>query len=472
MPAANGTHSAKTNPGIPPLAGLASYEEAARVGYGVDENVERMRRLNYVEARLYEISAAFMNPTPEWEVKGALSLHLYLDGEHSHALRERVAELRRPPLYLDEAPDDRLRALMDEAIRAENTAELLAGVYGVVRPALLAAYEEHLAAINPVFDFPTVRLLRQAVAEEAQMLDWGRQALAAVTQTEESQDVAQAWQAHLRAYLQAAGGITGREDVPADLSLPAPRAVGEFVPDVDPKRDARSGEIYNFHYRANDVYSDPAAGWDERNLALMYKRFHEMDVPEMMSSIVLQTKGKPWEYYRDMGRQLWDEARHSMMGEVWFAKYDVDWSRYPNHVGWAMHLNLDRTPLERHVILYYIEQSLMNGQTGKRQEWLIAQNANDPLATYFQDYDWADEVLHAQIGRRWLKPDIGTVREILDRAGEIIAKPTPSLDERSRLAPQEDWWPRYVQDVLGRPSTSVAGADNPVIPKFETVASG
>ena len=465
-------NSAKTNSGIPPLAGLATYKEAARVGFSVDENVDRMRRLNYVEGRLYEISAAFMNPTPEWEVKGALSLHLYLDGEHSHSLRGRVAELRRPPLYLDEAPDARLEALMDEAIRAADTVELLAGVYGVIRPVLLAAYEEHLAAVNPVFDFPTVRLLRQAVSEEAQIVDWGRQSLAAITQTEEAQASAIAWQEHLRAYLAAAGGIIGQDEVPAGLTLPAPRTTGEFVPSVDPQRDERSGEIYNFHYRANDVYCDPAAGWDERNLALMFKRFHEMDVTEMMSSIVLQTKGKPWEYYRDMGRQLWDEARHSMMGEVWFAKYGVDWSRYPNHVGWAMHLNLDRTPLERHVILYYIEQSLMNGQTGKRQEWLIAQNANDPLATYFQDYDWADEVLHAQIGRRWLKPDIGTVREILDMAGEIIARPTPSLDSRSQLTAQEDWWPRYVQDVLGKPSTSVAGTDNSVVPQFATIASG
>lgn len=465
-------NSAKTNLGVPPLAGLATYEEAARVGYGVDENVERMRRLNYVEGRLYEICAAFINPTPEWEVKGAFSLHLYLDGEHSQALRERVAELRRPPLYLDEAPDDKLEALMNEAIRAGNTVELLAGVFGVLRPALLAAYEEHLAAINPIFDFPTVRLMRQAVGEEKQMLEWGTQALAAVAQTEEDQAVAAAWSAHLRAYLAVAGGITGQEEVSADLTLPVPRAVDEFIAEVDPKRDARSGEIYNFHYRANDVYCDAAASWDERNLALMYKRFHEMDVPEMMASIVLQTKGKPWEYYRDMGRQLWDEARHSMMGEVWFAKYNVDWSRYPNHVGWAMHLNLDRTPLERHVILYYIEQSLMNGKTGKRQEWLIAQKADDPLATYFQDYDWADEVLHAQIGRRWLKPDLGTVKDILDKAGEIIARPTPSLETRSKLTAQEDWWPRYVQDVLGKPSTSVAGADNPVIPKFATVASG
>ena len=98
MTMTNDTNSAKTNPGIPPLAGLATYAEASCIGLGVDENVDRMRRLNYVEARLYEISAAFMNPTPEWEVKGALSLHLYLDGEHSQALRVRLSIWMRRPM--------------------------------------------------------------------------------------------------------------------------------------------------------------------------------------------------------------------------------------------------------------------------------------------------------------------------------------------------------------------------------------
>jgi hypothetical protein len=462
----------KPTAGIPPLAGLATYEQAARPGPGVDENVALMRRLNYVEGRLYEVSAAFLNPTPEWEVKGALSLHLYLDGEHSQALRGRVAELRRPPLYLDEAPDERLQALMDEALRAENTVELIAGVYGVLRPALLAAYKSHLERINPVFDFPTVRLMRQAAAEEAQMVEWGREALAALTRDESGRAQAEAWQAHLRAYLQAAGGLSGDALLGNPEPLPSPRAVGVFTPDVDPKRDARSGEIYNFLYRANDVYLDPKADWDERNLALMWKRFHEMDVPEMMASIVLQTPNQPWEYYRDMGRQLWDEARHSMMGEVWLARAGVDWSRYDNHVGWSMHLNLDRTPLERHVILYYIEQSLMNGETGKRWEWLIAQKAQDPLATYFQDYDWADEVLHAQIGRRWLKPQVGTVKAILETASAIIERPSPSLEAHRRLAPQVDWWPRLVRDVLSKESASTAGADDALIPRFSAVASG
>lgn len=458
--------------GIPPLAGLATYEEAARPGYSVDDNVDLMRRYNFVETRLYQMSAAFLNPTPEWEVKEALSLHLYLDGEHSLSLRQRVAELRRPPLYLDQSPDEKLEAFLDEALRAQSTVEKLAGLFRVVRPALLAAYRTHLAETNPVFDHPTCRLLRTAIAEEEQMVEWGAQALAAVVKTDDDRKAADDWERHLRAYLAAAGGIRGRDEVPAGLALPAARATEPFVPEVDPRRDARSGDIYNFHYRANDVYLDPEADYDERVLALMFKRFHEMDVPEMMASIVLQTPGKPWEYYRDMGRQLWDEARHAMMGEVWFAKAGLDWSKYPNHVGWSMHLNLDRTPLERHIILYYIEQNLMDGKIGKRLEWKIAQSANDDLATYFQDYDWADEVLHAQIGRRWLKPDVGDVKQLLETAQEIADRTSPSLQARAGSTPQTDWWPDFVRDALGKESTSRAGTENHLIPTFKEIASG
>lgn len=457
--------------GIPPLAGLATYEEAARVGYGVEKNVELLRRYNYIETRLYELSAAMMNPTPEWEVKCALSLHLWLDSEHSRALRERVGELRKPPLLLDTCPDSRLEAWLNEAFRCASTAELLVGVFEVIRPALLEAYRKHLSEINPLIDQPTARLLRIAIEEEVQMIAWGAQAIVAVATDDESREVAAVWRERLSAFLRAAGGVSGDEPVPNDLALPPPRAVGEFVADVDPRRDVRSEPIYNFHYRANDVYLDEKADWDERNLALMYKRFHEMDVPEMMVSIILQTRGKPWDYYRDMARQLWDEARHAMMGEVWFAFRQFDITRYPNHVGWAMHLNLDRLPLERHIILFSIEQSLMDGKVGKKLEWEISQHANDPLATYFQDYDWADEVLHAQIGRRWLKPDVGEVKEILDKAKEIANRRTPTFEQRAKTTPQEDWWDRFVRDALGKPSTSDAGSDSGLIPTIVS-ASG
>ena len=402
-----------SKPTIPPLAGLATHAEAAAVGLSVDENVERLRRCNYVERRLVEIATAFLNPTPEWEVKCALSLHLWLDAEHSQALRQRVAELRRPPLYLDTAPDPRLKALMDEVERSMGALELLAGAYGVIRPALLLAYREHMSDSHPVFDQPTRRLLRMAAIEEEEMMAWGEAALAALTPDAASKAQAAAWQAHLTAYLQAAGGIAGTAPVPDGLSLPAARATSPCVPDVRPVREARSGPSYNFHYRPDEIYQDEAASLAERTMALMFKRLHEMDVPEMMASILLQTPGKPWEYYREMSRQLWDETRHAMMGEVWFAARGVDWASYPNHVGWSLHMNLDREPLERHAILYAIEHGLMDGKTGKRYELEIMQQAQDALAAHIQDYDWADEVLHAQIGRRWLKPVLGDSRAII-----------------------------------------------------------
>ncbi len=104
-----------------------------------------------------------------------------------------------------------------------------------------------------------------------------------------------------------------------------------------------------------------------------------------------------------MCRQLWDEARHAMMGSVYFEAHGIDWkTAIPLHPGFALRLNQHMTALEAHAVLYTIEQSLMPAKTGKRYEWETAIVCGRRLAILFQDFDWADEVLHAQIGRRWL----------------------------------------------------------------------
>ena len=445
--------SSLPRPAIPPLAGLASYAEAARPGLSVDQTVARMRHYNYVQRRLSELAAAFMNPTPEWEVKTALSLHMWLDVEHCHALRERVAELRRPPLYLDNVPDARLATLMDETLRAVDTLELLTGIYGVIRPALLSAYENHLAETNPIFDYPTCRLLRIAVQDQKQMIEWGQQAIAALTADDTARDRAQIWADHLEAYLRQAGGITGQEPIPTVVP-PAPRATEPFVPNFEPQRDQPLSGRFNFTQRYHTIYNDPAVDLDERILALMYKRLHEIDVPEMMSSILLETHDKPWEHYRDISRQLWDECRHALMGEIWFVSRGIDPHAYPNHVGWSMWMNLDLTALERHTVLYSIEQGLMDGSRGKRYEWQMAEQAGDPLALTIQDYDWADEVLHARIGRRWLIPASGDSRTVMARAAELGKRGSPTIIGCAKLTPQIDWWPQFVRATLGKASSA------------------
>ncbi len=415
--------------GIPPLGGIATYEEAARPGLSVEQNVLLLRRYAFIERRLMEIATAHLCAVPEWEVKCALSLHCSLDAEHATVLRQRVAEMREPPLHLDVVPDERLAAWLAEALHALDTAELLVGLYRVVRPALVAAYRRHLAETNPLADYPTCRHLRSIITEQEEMIAWGEAALTVLLGEDGAARRADTWMAHLHAYLRAAGDVWG--DAPdGQVALPAPRAATPFELDLQPRRDERFAEVYEHQNFVKGIMREPARSPRERTLALMYKRLREMDVPEMMAPLIAQTTGKPWEYYREMTRQLWDEARHAMMGEVAFVSLGIDWTALPLAIDFSYSLNKYLTPLERHAVLYSIEQGLMNRTTGKRAEWEVACSAGSPLFATFQDYDWADEVLHAQIGRRWFVPEAGD----RDQAARFVAQ----VDEKIRQARAND----------------------------------
>jgi len=141
---------------IPELAGVATYPSAARIGYTVDENVQRLRRLHWTERRLMEVMLAHLNSTPRWEVKCAMALHQWCAAEHAEWLRERITEMRHPAPPLNEPPDDALDAFLEEVLRARTTDELLIGIYGVALPALRDAYYRHIHHTNPLVDHPTI----------------------------------------------------------------------------------------------------------------------------------------------------------------------------------------------------------------------------------------------------------------------------------------------------------------------------
>ena len=441
--------------GIPPLAGVCTYEEAARLGLGVDETVDRLVRYAWIHKRALEAALYWLNPTPLWEVKEALSLHAYLDAQSASACRVRVSEMRNPPPRMDVPPDPVLEAFLKELLAAETTLEKLIGLYGVLKPALLTAYQEHFAAANPLVDYATRRILRQMSADLEDSLAWGRAALAALLTTPEAEAQAAAWTAHLTAYLQAAGGISGRDPAFAG-ELPPARAQTPYQPDYFPRRDERFVHQWNFVFPPHEVARMDGVPADEKTLALMCKRTLEMDVPEAMARIIMETEGQPWEYTVDMCRQLWDEARHAMMGSVYFEQLGVDWKGViPLHPGFAIRLNTTLTPIEAHAVLYTIEQSLMPASTGKKYEWVTADEAHDPLAKLFQDYDWADEVLHVNIGRRWGLAASGLKREAFQTLGQHKAvESEQALQAYTDRAPQVNWWPDFVQMVLGKPSAA------------------
>jgi hypothetical protein len=439
--------------GIPELAGLASYAEAARIGYPVDENVRRLLRYQWTERRLMVDLLSHLAAEPVWEIKCAYALHQWQDAQHVDALRKRISEMRHPVPPLDVAPDAALDALLEEALGSADAVELLAGSYGVVRRALAEAYATHLAETNPLVDHPTRRVLQAALQDHREALHWAEQARAALGAADRgTASRAEAWQRQLGAYLSAAGGIAG--PTPERAGTLAPSRVSErpYRPDFRPRRDQRFAGVHYFEFPPHLIYNDPRVPADERNLALLAKRTLEMDVPEMMASIIVERTGQPWEFYLDFSRQLWDEARHAMMGSVALTARGIDWTTLPLNVGFSLRLNLHATPLERQVMLYAIEQSLMPAETGKRYEYQTAVDAGDALSAHFHDYDWADEVLHAQIGRRWLKREgIGT-EEAIQQGQAIHEKTWAMLDAYSDGEPKQDWWDWFVGRVLKRHS--------------------
>lgn len=420
------------NLGIPPLAGIATYEEASRPGLGVDESVARLRRLEYYFRRLHLLSALALPTVPEWEAKCGLGLHSWLDAEACGAVRARINELRHPSLRFDDSPDERLTTLFDEVAEFRSTVELLAGL-DVVRSDLLSAIDGYTALANPLADFPSVFLLRRLRTEQSDVLEWTRAALSGLSRHHGEHP--EAWAAHVRTLLEPPGTSDG------DL-----RCVGESPNrNVTPRRDPRFTDAFNTSAKIDTYFADPSRPADERAFALAYKRLREMDVPEWMGPILSSARNRPWGYHSELSRQLWDETRHAMMGEVVLHSHGVPHYAYPVPVTGAEALNAEFEPREAHLLLWGIEQSLMPADTGKRFEFQVVHEHGDPLISTFQDFDWADEVVHVKIGRRWIASEYGSTVEARDAAADLSGRwerVMTDLDERSD---QSEWWPAFVE---------------------------
>src|SRR5512143_3892866 len=113
---------------FPSLAGICTMTEAMKPGLSVEECVRRLKRYHYACKRLHQILTARITAEPIYELRMGFSLHAHLCAEHAAALRQRVGEMREPPLGLEAVPDPNLEVFFDEVLGAPTTAELILGL--------------------------------------------------------------------------------------------------------------------------------------------------------------------------------------------------------------------------------------------------------------------------------------------------------------------------------------------------------
>ncbi|HWB00968.1 MAG TPA: hypothetical protein VG713_20895, partial [Pirellulales bacterium] len=257
----------------------------------------------------------------------------------------------------------------------------------------------------------------------------------------QTRELASDWLAALDGCLAASGGMHGAESA-SDAPISRRYSANRYQYNPVPARDERFHDRYNAGVNPEAFLYDEQFPAQAKTLMMFYKRLREIDVPEMMASIIAETPGKPWDYYLEMTRQVWDEARHAMMGEVGFASLGIDWRHIPINFTWSLNLNTQLTPIERHAVLFFIEQGLMP-RTGKRFEWEVGLASGNALSATAQDYDWADEVLHAAIGRRWYVPQFPSLNEALaygDRCWTKVVSDWRGYLDRG-LTKHRNWWP-------------------------------
>ncbi|MFO1499716.1 MAG: hypothetical protein U1G07_15205 [Verrucomicrobiota bacterium] len=401
------------------------------------------------EAAPHHLFTARITAEPIYELKSAWSLHAHLCAEHASALRKRIGEMREPPLGLEQIPHPALEVFFDEILAAPDAERLVLGIYEKALPALKVAFGRHMDETNPLADAPSIRLCRFALLELDDMLCFGQKAVASLVASETRAE-AEGWMRLLDDCLATAGDLDGTQP-PAATELARLYSRKAYVYDGSPRRDERFPDPYNMAVNAEVFLYDERFPPAPKTLMMFYKRLREIDVPEMMASIIVETPGKPWDYYRDMTRQLWDEARHAMMGEVGFVALGVDWRKVMVNFTWSLALNTQLKPIERHAVLYFIEQGLMP-KTGKRFEWEVGIASGNPLAAVFQDYDWADEVLHARIGRDWYLKEFEDARAAVSYGDQCWSKVLMDWGKWRdlQLTEHRNWWPDVYREACRR----------------------
>jgi hypothetical protein len=435
--------------GLPPLAGLLTMREATCKGLTVNESVGRLKRLHWSLRRLHSIWIARVPSIAVYELKMVFSLHAYYCAEHVDKIARRVREMRQPPYGLEVAPDQMLDVFFDEILAAPSTEALMLGLYEKAVPAVCRALEQLLADTNHLFDHPTYRLCRFALLELQEVEGYGTEAVTCLVKDGDRLAIRD-WLSTLDRMLGSAGDLDGRAHKTGE-NVERQFSAAPYRYDPVPKRDERFKDPFNMGVNAEAMLFDPKIDPLPKTIMLYFKRMREIDVPEMMSSILTETTGKPWEYYLDMTRQLWDEARHAMMGEVGFVSMGIDWTTIPFNYTWSLDLNTKLTPKERHAVLFTIEQGLMPKKTGKEYEWEVGVATANPLTAMSQDYDWADEVLHARIGRDWIVPEIGSQIEAMAYGDHAWSKALVDWKKwkENGLTEHRNWWPEVYRAACG-----------------------
>ncbi|HMB93974.1 MAG TPA: DUF455 family protein [Rhodothermales bacterium] len=391
-------------------------------GIGVFPLTDRLRRVAHIEsASIKHLSGWFLRARP-YENKHRLGYHVWNHAEHTNWLRERLQFLRGglrnaslDPAFLD---------FVDLTCHAPSDYAYLRGAYQVLKPALLAFYEETLAQCDPSANAYDARLIKRIIPEIREQIEWGE----SVLQGDPDPETSQAWADFLQETLDAIGGLsssgTPKGVVSREHSLVTPFTLPDSI-------------LFD-----DRIADKPLTPHDEK-VKLPYEDalreqfrvfFNEIYAASMLAALLYDSfdQDMSWDFIYDFSRHFWDECRHSEFGAVRLKELGYE----PDRCDQTLFLNSLSMPLLHRVcyLTMVLEAYYMPRKKPRFKEY---EEAGDTRSQLFADHDWSDEINHVRLGKDWLEKlleddarDIAQLKEettaILEqRAGEPLAQISP-----------------------------------------------
>lgn len=374
----------------------------------IDQNVEYLKRYAFLERACMRTLAGWLPGVPEWEAKNEFGLHLWESADAADELRARLRELRchQPERGISQT----LETLVHDLDHGQNTAEIVATVYLVVKKALLDAYRIHADTTWADFDRPTVKIIDRLVVITEKQVAWAEQFF---PQIEANYPGWQAWRNYIAGLLVSDGGVSGAgehtsmPERPENHNLLLPFKECQRMPDWP---------IFN---PGVDIEPDRKTEPEAHRLWRFKHYLNEITAAETLGSILWLTPEMPWEYQHNVARHLWDEVRHSQLGQIRVQQLGLKVSDVPQVVQ-IYNVMMTLPAVDQYALLTtVIEPNGMPEKTTNREHW---DEIGDEISAAAVSYDWSDENFHVRWGKKWTPVLLETYK--YDETPEQIAQRT------------------------------------------------
>ena len=347
--------------------------------HDVRTNAAGLGVLYTVEVELARLLGGWIARMPELSEKIAFAKVVYEDAEHAALLEARLLELRVPEPDLA-ALRRRTAPIFTRLERADDPWEVLAHVFRVLKPALLADLRRHLEGCPPYVDEPTVRIVRRILREEELHLELGLALLAARRVSWAGSSADGLWDLQADDGGLVDGAFVGAE--PVDLPSPVwPAAVEKLAYDV------------------------PMPPYPEDFETAMQRCVHELvfsetEAIDIFGRYVYEFPDMPWAFSLEAARICWDEARHVELLLDVLQRWGGYVGQFPAKAPGYEEFAREEGTLERIIMINVIAEGEVSTDTQTQHREAFRQLGDD-LSALLKDYEMADEVFHGQFGVKW-----------------------------------------------------------------------